>query len=113
MRRPARDTQPRLTAALFARLRGADDAHGGIALTPQLARHRGPLSMIQQTFSHLGLAAGALRFYGCTDVTGTPPPALGVAVARQCRYGVAGHDDIPGFQVWLTARDELAGVSFW
>ena len=113
MRRPRSDAPPRLTAALFQRLRGADEAHGAIALTPAFARHAGRLRPVQQAFTQLAVEPGALRFYGCTAVTRAPAEAFGVPVARGCLYRVEGHPDLPGFQLWLTAHDELAGITFW
>lgn len=106
-RAPRQDPRPRVTAALLQLLRGADEAHGANRTTPAFQRLELP------RFTKLP-GVEALQFLECVAPSSdTPPDALGTPVSRVCSYRLEAAAGPPTLMVFLTSRDEVAGVTGW
>ena len=106
------DPQPKFTASLLRFLQGKDAAHGAAAMTAALALHDDFHRRLAQALS--GSATAALAFIECRDVTETPPDGMGSPISRQCSYRLTGQPGLPsGIVFWLTAKNEVAGLSLW
>jgi len=104
------DPDPRLTAALLARLRG-DNGANAVPVTENYLRHT-DLKSLQDSFSK---PESGLQFSRCFKVTGSPPGAFGSPVSRQCVWIVTvDPQERPAVLLaWFTPDRKLAGTSLW
>ena len=103
---PKPDPQPRITGAILQLLRGADEAHGAIRMTPAFR------SLELPELRHLPGVRG-LAFLRCTTPAHAPPGALGSPVARECTYRLDADAGPPTVTFLLTRSDALAGLGGW
>lgn len=106
-RAPRPDPQPRVTAAILQLLRGADEAHGATGTT--LAFRRLELPRLLKL-----PGVEALHFLECVaPSSSTPADALGTLVSRVCTYRLEAAAGPPRLMIFLTSRDEVAGITGW
>jgi CubicO group peptidase (beta-lactamase class C family) len=103
------DPEVQLTQSLLKAMSGAGGAGTGYARP--YAKYSPYPERLRQVFAHTPSAK--LRYFGCAAATGTPPDAFGTAVTRECTYAIEGAPQVPGFMLWLSDHDEIAGITFW
>jgi hypothetical protein len=111
MKQTRRDPDPQLTASLLNLLKGA--SAGAAPMTTAFQRHDEFHKLYARALSETPLTP-ELRYVECTGVRSQPAAAMGVTVARQCTYQLAGVTGVPdGLIFWLTPDSEVAGLDPW
>jgi CubicO group peptidase (beta-lactamase class C family) len=111
MKQTRRDPDPQLAASLLNLLKGA--SAGAAPMTAAFQRHDEFHKLYARALSETRLTP-ELRYVECTGVRSQPAAAMGVKVARQCTYQLAGVTGVPdGLIFWLTPGGQVAGLDPW